>query len=111
MKGKTAGKGKGAEKDRSPVVQTARRVIRLLLNKVIGSLMLLGQGILFLVSPSGDVTPTIRISAGMVILVCLIVFFSSYGTQEKKQAGYSHSRPERYPGCSGRIFSGFPGNR
>ena len=85
MKGKTAGKGKGAGKDRSPVVQTARRVIRLLQNKVIGSLMLLGQGILFLVSPSGDVTPTIRISAGMVVLVCLIVFFLHIGRRKKSR--------------------------
>ena len=37
--------------------------------------MLLGQGILFLVSPSGDMKPTVRFSAGLIILVALILIF------------------------------------
>ena len=73
--GKATGKKAGAGKEKRPVVRTAKHVVRLLQNKVIGSLMLCGQGILFLVSPSGDVTPTIRISAGLILLACLLMVF------------------------------------
>lgn len=59
----------------SPVFRTAKSILKLLQNKIIASLMLLGQGVLFLVSPSGDMKPTIRISAGLIILVALIVIF------------------------------------
>ena len=52
------------EKKGTPVFRTAKGILKLLQNKVIASLMLLGQGVLFLVSPSGDMKPTIRISAG-----------------------------------------------
>ena len=55
--------------------RTAKSILKLLQNKIIASLMLLGQGVLFLVSPSGDMKPTIRISAGLIILVALIVIF------------------------------------
>jgi len=57
------------------VFRTAKSILKLLQNKIIASLMLLGQGVLFLVSPSGDMKPTIRISAGLIILVALIVIF------------------------------------
>ena len=73
--GKATGKKAGAGKEKRPVVRTAKHVVRLLQNKVIGSLLLCGQGILFLVSPSGDVTPTIRISAGLILLACLLMVF------------------------------------
>ena len=55
--------------------RTAKSILKLLQNKVIASLMLLGQGVLFLASPSGDMKPTIRISAGLIILVALIMLF------------------------------------
>ena len=60
-------------KKRSPVIRTAKGVLRLMQNKVIASLMMLGQGVLFLISPSGDMKPTIRISAGLIILVSLVL--------------------------------------
>ena len=78
-----AEKAKETGKAKSPVVRTARHVIRLLQNKVVASLMLFGQGVLFLVSPSGDMTPTIRMSAGMIILVCLMVIFLHMRHREK----------------------------
>ena len=63
------------EKKGTPVFRTAKGILKLLQNKVIASLMLLGQGVLFLVSPSGDMKPTIRISAGLIIFVALILIF------------------------------------
>lgn len=63
-------KAKGA-----PVFRTAKGILKVLQNKVVASLMMLGQGILFLVSPSGDMKPTIRISAGLVIFVALVLIF------------------------------------
>ena len=85
--GKAAGaaKANSAGKENRPVIDTARRVFHLLQNKVIGSVMLFGQGILFLVSPSGDVTPTIRLSAGILILVCLIVIFLHLRPKKKSR--------------------------
>lgn len=77
MKEKTAGK------EKSPVLRAGKQVVRLLQNKIIGSLLLMGQGILFLASPSGDVTPTIRLSAGLIILVCLITVFFHMRHREK----------------------------
>ncbi|MBO7662644.1 MAG: DUF308 domain-containing protein [Clostridia bacterium] len=58
---------------KNPVVSITKRVLDLLQNKIIASLMLFGQGILFLVSPSGDMEGTIRISAGIIILACVIM--------------------------------------
>ena len=68
-------KRKPGEAKGAPVFRTAKGILKLLQNKVIASLMLLGQGILFLVSPSGDMKPVIRISAGLVILAALIMIF------------------------------------
>ena len=68
-------KRKPKETKKNPVFRTAKSILKLLQNKVIASLMLLGQGVLFLVSPSGDMKPTIRISAGLIILVALIMLF------------------------------------
>ena len=63
------------EEKGNPVFRTAKGILKVLQNKTIASLMLLGQGVLFLVSPSGDMKPTIRISAGLIILVALIMIF------------------------------------
>lgn len=82
-KQETAGKEANAGKEKSRVALAARHIVRLLQNKVIGALMLMGQGVLFLVSPSGDVTPTIRLSAGLIILVCLAVVFFRMRRREK----------------------------
>ena len=68
-------KRKPKETKKNPVFRTAKSILKLLQNKVIASLMLLGQGVLFLASPSGDMKPTIRISAGLIILVALIMLF------------------------------------
>ena len=73
------------EKKRSPVIRTAKGVLRLMQNKVIASLMMLGQGVLFLISPSGDMKPTIRISAGLIILVSLVLIILHL-KQPKKSA-------------------------
>ena len=55
------------------VKKTAKWALRMLQNKVIGSLIMFGQGILFLISPSGDMKPTIRIGAWIVIAASLIM--------------------------------------
>ena len=54
-----------------PAAGVAKHVLNLMKNKLIASLMLFGQGILFLVSPSGNMEGTIRISASIVIAACL----------------------------------------
>ena len=66
-------KTKSNEEKGNPVFRTAKSILKLLQNKTIASLMLLGQGVLFLLSPSGDMKPTIRISAGLIIFVALIM--------------------------------------
>ena len=81
--GKATGKKAGAGKEKRPVVRTAKHVVRLLQNKVIGSLLLCGQGILFLVSPSGDVTPIlfrpgfikpfVRIVVGVITIITALI--------------------------------------
>lgn len=57
----------------NPVFTVVRRVMDLLKNKLVASLMLFAQGILFLVAPSGDMSGTIRISAGIVIVACAVM--------------------------------------
>lgn len=68
----------------NPVFRTAKGILKVLQNKVIASLMLLGQGVLFLVSPSGDMKPTIRISAGLIIFVALIMIFQHLRPSQKR---------------------------
>ena len=54
---------------KNPVFSITKRVMDLLKNKIIASLLLFGQGVLFLIAPSGDMAGTIRISAGIIILI------------------------------------------
>ena len=68
----------------NPVFRTAKGILKVLQNKTIASLMLLGQGVLFLVSPSGDMKPTIRISAGLIIVVALIMIFQHLRQSQKR---------------------------
>ena len=58
---------------KNPVFSITKRVMDLLKNKIIASLLLFGQGVLFLIAPSGDMAGTIRISAGIIILACVIM--------------------------------------
>ncbi len=58
---------------KNPVFSITKRVMDLLKNKIIASLLLFGQGVLFLIAPSGDMDGTIRISAGIIILACVIM--------------------------------------
>ena len=74
-----------AEEKGNPVFRTAKGILKVLQNKIVASVMLLGQGILFLVSPSGDMKPTIRISAGLIILAALIMIFLSLGQETIRQ--------------------------
>ena len=85
MKKKAAATQNKPGKEQSPVIRTAKHVVRLLQNKVVGSLMLFGQGILFLIAPSGDLSPTIRLSAGIIILVCLIMIFLRMRRRKKSK--------------------------
>jgi uncharacterized membrane protein HdeD (DUF308 family) len=69
------------QEPKNPVFSLAKQVLHLLQNKLVASILLFAQGILFLVSPSGDLTGTIRISAGLVILACagIIIFHLKKG--------------------------------
>ena len=57
---------------RNPVVRTGKWYLSLMKNKLIASLMLLGQGILFLVAPQGDMGGTVQTAGVVVILACVI---------------------------------------
>ena len=57
---------------KNPVVRTGKWAIALMKNKLAASLMLLIQGILFILAPQGDMTGTVRIAAAVVILTCTI---------------------------------------
>ena len=81
-KGKTLPEqSKAPAEKKNPVIRTAKRVLTVLQNKVIASLMMFGQGILFIVSPSGDMEPTVRISAGVILALC--VFLIIYHLRRK----------------------------
>jgi uncharacterized membrane protein HdeD (DUF308 family) len=58
--------------DKNPVVRTAKWVISLIKNKLIASLILLVQGIPFIVCPVGNSTGTVQIGAVIVILACAV---------------------------------------
>lgn len=73
-----------AEEKENPVFRTAKGILKVLQNKIVASVMLLGQGVLFLVSPSGDMKPTIRISAGLIILTALILIFLRLRNRPKR---------------------------
>lgn len=56
--------------ERNPVVFTAQWAVSLMKNKLIASLALLVQGILFIVSPSANMRSTVQIGAAIIILAC-----------------------------------------
>lgn len=57
--------------ERNPVVFTAQWAVSLMKNKLIASLALLVQGILFIVSPSANMRSTVQIGAAIIILACV----------------------------------------
>lgn len=81
-------KKKAQETKKKPLARAAKLALNLMRNKVIASLMLLGQGVIFLLAPSGDMAPTVRISAGLVLLVCVIVMALHLARREKKAFDY-----------------------
>lgn len=52
---------------KNPVVRTGKWAVNLTKNKLIASLMLLVQGILFIAAPQGNMSGTVQIAAGVVI--------------------------------------------
>ena len=57
--------------EKNPVVFTAQWAVSLMKNKLIASLALLVQGILFIVSPSANMRSTVQIGAAIIILACV----------------------------------------
>lgn len=57
--------------EKNPVVRTAKWAVSLMKNKLIASLVLLIQGILFIVSPAGNMISTVQIGAVVVIMACV----------------------------------------
>lgn len=57
--------------ERNPVVFTAQWAVSLMKNKLIASLALLVQGVLFIVSPSANMRSTVQIGAAIIILACV----------------------------------------
>ncbi len=58
--------------EKNPVVRTAKLAMSLLKNKLIASLILLIQGILFIASPSDNMQMTVQIGAAVIILACTV---------------------------------------
>ncbi len=58
--------------EKNPVVRTAKLAVSLMKNKLIASLLLLIQGILFIVSPTGTMQMTVQIGAVVIILACAV---------------------------------------
>lgn len=56
----------------NPVVRTGKWAVNLTKNKLIASLMLLVQGILFIAAPQGNMSGTVQIAAGVVIAACAV---------------------------------------
>lgn len=57
---------------KNPVVRTGKWAISLMKNKLIASLMLLIQGILFIAAPQGNMSGTVQIAAMVVIVACAV---------------------------------------
>lgn len=57
---------------KNPVVRTGKWAMSLMKNKLIASLMLLVQGILFIAAPQGDMSGAVQIAAVVVIVACAI---------------------------------------
>lgn len=57
---------------KNPVVRTGKWAISLMKNKLIVSLMLLIQGILFIAAPTGDMVGTVQVASVVVILACAV---------------------------------------
>ena len=76
--------GRSVSEKKNPLFRAAKHILQLLQNKVIASLMMFGQGILFIVSPSGDMEPTVRISAGVVLAFCVFMMVYHLVRKEKK---------------------------
>ena len=57
---------------KNPVVRTGKWAVNLTKNKLIASLMLLVQGILFIAAPQGNMSGTVQIAAGVVIAACAV---------------------------------------
>ena len=57
---------------KNPVVRTGKWAVNLTKNKLIASMMLLVQGILFIAAPQGNMSGTVQIAAGVVIAACAV---------------------------------------
>ncbi|MBR0217499.1 MAG: DUF308 domain-containing protein [Clostridia bacterium] len=57
---------------KNPVVRTGKWAVSLMKNKLVASLMLLAQGILFIVTPQGDMKSLVQIASVIVIVACVI---------------------------------------
>lgn len=57
---------------RNPVVRTGKWAVSLMRNKLVASLMMLVQGILFIAAPQGNVQGTVQIAAVVVIAACAV---------------------------------------
>lgn len=58
--------------DENPVVNTGRWALGLMKNKLVASVMLLIQGILFIAAPQGKSRGTVQIASVVVILACAV---------------------------------------
>lgn len=69
---------------KNPVVRTGKWAVNLTKNKLIASLMLLVQGILFIAAPQGNMSGTVQIAAGVVIAACAVNILLLHLMQKNK---------------------------
>ena len=65
-------KNKTSIAQKNPVVRTAKWAVSLMKNKLIASLLLLIQGIVFIASPAGNMQSIVQVGAVVAILACAV---------------------------------------
>lgn len=74
--------------EKNPIIKTARWAMSLMKNKIVISLMMLVTGVLFLVSPSGNMNGTVVIAAIILIAAALINIGIHLIPKERTKADY-----------------------
>lgn len=81
-------KNKTSIAQKNPVVRTAKWAVSLMKNKLIASLLLLIQGIVFIASPAGNMQSIVQVGAVVAILACAVNILLHLKQKEKSKLDY-----------------------
>ena len=65
------------------VAQTVKWILSLLKNKIIASLVLFVQGLMFIIMPNGDMTGTVKIAAAVLSIAAVVNIFVHLLSKER----------------------------